>query len=550
MISNLTMRDQIRLLHGPLRRNDMSAVELRDDVQKLSINVIRNEALEPSLALVNRLLSNFNIKAEWNIGPYDDTLSIHDFLIRPSHANLVWIDWRRVNPRLEDALFEQLTLLESISTSFVLAPLGDESISFENLISKIESQSKFTIFPGKQILTPAKWRDQSLEARNGSDLSNEGSLALARILGLQLFPELAFPTLKCLVLDFDNTLYNGVIGEDGIKRVDITPEHVQLYDEIWRLKKQGVFLSIATKNDEKDVLEFIDSREDFPFKVGDFAHICANWDAKSTSIEKISNFLNIGTDSIAILDDNPSELEQISAAHADVYCIYAKTPEIAVSMLRHGPRTSKRMVDTTGGLRAIDAKMNAQRVTASVSIVDPVILHKQLGTAMRIRYGSECDVNRAVDLFNRTNQFNMSLLRTTSIDLANNSNKHLASVEIKDNYSNSGTISMLLAHLEGSCLVIDEFVVSCRALGRKLENVFFISMLEEILKQSNCGARTLRIKWQVGPRNSPAINWLSEIAQNGFDPDDSGVFDLDIDLILQAPQNRELAQQLIERGDF
>ncbi|MCF8554218.1 MAG: hypothetical protein K9F97_05080, partial [Candidatus Nanopelagicales bacterium] len=213
-------------------------------------------------------------------------------------------------------------------------------------------------------------------------------------------------------------------------------------------------------------------------------------------------------------------------------------------------RTSKRMVDTTGGLRAIDARMNAQRVMASRSLIDPFILHKQLGTAMRIRYGSECDLSRAVDLFDRTNQFNISLLRTASIDLAKNSNQYLVSVEITDNYSNSGTISMLLAHSEENSLVIDEFVVSCRALGRRLENVFFTSMLDVILKNSNCGAKVLRIHWKAGPRNSPAMNWLSEIAHNDFRPDDSGILEIEIDSLPQVNQNMELAQQLIERWDF
>lgn len=509
----LSIDNQVRLLHQKPSRQNIFNPDFKNH-RSLKINVFRNEALEPTLNLAERFLSNFNIQVNWNYGPYDDTLMLTDFVDSSADANLVWLDWRRIPPSQLNGILDILSELAGgtgVIPNFVLEPLEGDSNNVNEI--KIELSKLRNVRPIQIIdqFSDEVYRDSRLINRNGTDLSNKASFAIAQALGLQALPELVLPILKCLVLDLDNTLYSGVLGEDGVFGVEVTEAHQALGLEIKRLKSQGLFIAVASKNEQNDVFKLFELRPDLPINLSDISIVKANWGLKSNSIIEIASELNIGTDSIALLDDNPVELSEVSGAIPEVYTIYAPTPHAAIRSLRFGPRTSVFSRDSTEGIRAKDVTVSSIRNRFIERIEDPLKLHKTLDTRLKIQTGNDVNLERAQDLFLRTNQFNVALQRI-KIDKVkiHEKSEFLATASLTDKYSDSGVISALHGKISPLGILIDEFVISCRALGRKLETVIFIKMLNQLAIIKNNENNSVYLMWQFGPRNAPSLNWLEK----------------------------------------
>lgn len=151
--------------------------------------------------------------------------------------------------------------------------------------------------------------DLDKEELSGTKLSNKALIFLAQILGLSLIPALIKPTLKALALDLDNTLYQGILGEDGINNLKLTPLHKTLQKKIKDFKKRGFLLALASKNEEKDAKKLFETRKDFILQWEDFDIKMVNWESKGENILKIAKKINISTDAMLFIDDNIAELE-------------------------------------------------------------------------------------------------------------------------------------------------------------------------------------------------------------------------------------------------
>jgi len=449
------------------------------------------------------------------MGPYDDTLKLRGFLNTKSSAVLIWIDWRRVREESSQEVQTNICNLAQTNPArsiVILMPLGNEATWAADMILRTtELEKNIVILNEFDIEDSIGWRDKSLVERNGTDLTNGSSIEIAKKLGLQVIPEIFLPVLKCLVLDLDNTLYDGVLGEDGLRNLVVTEHHRKLYKEIARLRDQGVFLAISSKNDERDTFEFLQNFQMSPFAISDFALIKSNWNPKSESIDEIARFLNIGLDSVAILDDNPAELNEIISVHSEVYGIYASSPLAAARILSRGPRTSKQINDSTKGLRQFDVKARAEREALTKNVLSPLELHQDLETNLEVAVNEQVDFVRLNDLFSRTNQFNVSLSRT-NVGLAQ-IHKHefsVATMSIADRYSDSGIIAAIFGSTKNGTFTILEYVVSCRALGRQLESVLLLGAVRQLCSDT-FDIDTIEIEWTVGQRNQPAMAWLNEM---------------------------------------
>ncbi len=156
--------------------------------------------------------------------------------------------------------------------------------------------------------------DRAARAK-GTRLSNSACIEMARSLGLVRLPSVLLPRIKAIALDLDNTLYDGVLGEDGVEGVRVSAAHEVIYRELLRLRDEGVFLAILSKNDERDFISLCEKRADFLLKPTHFSAISIGWHPKPEGVVQIAEQLRIGVDSILVVDDNVGEIAQIHAAH-------------------------------------------------------------------------------------------------------------------------------------------------------------------------------------------------------------------------------------------
>lgn len=278
---------------------------------------------------------------------------------------------------------------------------------------------------------------------------------------------------KVLVFDADNTLWGGVIGEDGIEGIQIDDQYPgilfrRFQAAVLELRASGLLLALVSKNNEADVREAFDKR-DMPLRWDSFAAIRANWDTKSANISSIAGQLNVGIDSMVFIDDNPVELAEVSA----------RFPQLASRQF--GVREA---ADTLGWLEALPdigtwspsaedlAKSEQyrqeavrQELAASVTSLEDYIV--SLGIVIEAGINRTDHVKRIAQLTNKTNQFNLTTRRYSEGDiLAAMADGQVFDFRVRDRFGDMGIIAV--AVVRGG--EIEAFLMSCRALGRKIED--------------------------------------------------------------------------------
>lgn len=286
-------------------------------------------------------------------------------------------------------------------------------------------------------------------------------------------------TKKCLVLDLDNTLWGGVIGEDGIDGIKIGKGYPEgevfhaLQAYYRTLKQRGVILAIASKNNPEDAEDVFKLKDDMPLTLGDFAITRINWNPKSQSISEMIHALNIGKDSAVFIDDNPVERAQVS----DIL------NEVKVPTLQNDPTTylktiqslnyfEKLFITTDDSTKADQYKQNAKRDGLKHEIGDMNTFLAKLGTVLTITKANTSHTKRIHQLFTKTNQFNVTTKRynTSDIDIfINDSSFDINVFSVSDNFGDLGIIGLVLTRLNKDEAEIDSFILSCRAMGRGIE---------------------------------------------------------------------------------
>lgn len=299
---------------------------------------------------------------------------------------------------------------------------------------------------------------------------------------------------KCLVLDLDNTLWGGVIGDDGVSGIEIgegspTAEaykRFQLY--IKSLKDRGVILAVCSKNEEKNAKEPFLKRTEMPLKIEDFSAFFANWDPKSDNIQRIAQTLNLGLDSFVFVDDNPAEREIVKR----------NLPEVTVVEMPDDPSLFERTLagthyfETVGVThedleRTTQYRANALRqealVTSGENYEDYL---KSLAMSAVIAPFNTDNLPRITQLINKTNQFNLTTRRYSESEIgkvASESCYLTRYVKLKDRFGDNGLISVLIGKFEpDASFSIETWLMSCRVLKRQVENVLFKNLLEYLVE--------------------------------------------------------------------
>lgn len=281
------------------------------------------------------------------------------------------------------------------------------------------------------------------------------------------------PRKKAIMLDADNTLWRGVVGEDGIDGIDVDHlfpgiVHRRFQQALLKLRDSGILLCLVTKNNETDVREAFD-RVDMPLEWADFTIIRANWQPKSENIISIANELNIGTDSLIFIDDNRFELEEVSHSLPMVDCYHfdTKNPDNALGLLSRIKDISAWTVtaeDLFKNTQYFDEGQRKTLASQSGSIEDYI---QSLDLRIEVGINRKNHIKRIAQLTTKTNQFNLTTRRYSESDIFSLMEQgQVFDFRVIDRFGDMGIVGVAIVN-GGE---IDSFLMSCRALGRQIES--------------------------------------------------------------------------------
>lgn len=319
---------------------------------------------------------------------------------------------------------------------------------------------------------------------------------------------------KCLALDLDNTLWGGVVGEDGVNALTIGGSYPgnlysSLQQQILSLQQRGVVLSILSKNNEPDVWEVFDQRTEMILRKKDISAHRINWQDKATNLCEVAKELNLGIDSFVLLDDNPAERAWIEEALPEVEVCPHGDP---LEMLRW--LTSTRLFDTLAitqedALRAQSYAAANERAKLSSESGSVESYLAELGTEITVAVATQAQLARIAQLTQKTNQFNLTTRRYTESDVRDRISSPLWRVVIcscRDRFTDEGIIGTAIIEITGSTWRLDTFLLSCRVLGRAVEKAF-LSVIA--IQAANENADTLLGEYMPTEKNSQAAGFYA-----------------------------------------
>ncbi|MBX3522945.1 MAG: HAD family hydrolase [Xanthobacteraceae bacterium] len=284
---------------------------------------------------------------------------------------------------------------------------------------------------------------------------------------------------KCLVLDLDNTLWGGVIGDDGPGGIRIDPSdpvgeaYLAFQRYILALKDRGVLIAACSKNDPKIARSAFEENEHMLLKVADFAAFEANWEDKVSNIRRIADVLNIGLDSLVFFDDNPAERAIVEQYAPQVLVIDApEDPSLFVRALDLSFAFEWPNLTAEDLARTDSFVKENQREELRKQFADYDTYLKSLAMKATIEPTQGVALSRVAQLFNKTNQFNLRTIRYSEQELETliASRDHLVlHVSFADKFTNYGIMAAAVLRFAGGTAFIENWVMSCRAFKRGLE---------------------------------------------------------------------------------
>jgi FkbH-like protein len=309
-----------------------------------------------------------------------------------------------------------------------------------------------------------------------------------------------------------------VLGEDGFANLILTEGHKRLQSKLAGLEKQGFFLCIASKNQHDDVVKLFETRKDFPLKINSFTKIVANWNSKAQSIKEIADYLNIHTESILFIDDNAGEILEVKHNLPNIKFILAREDtNTTINILDDFPGLLKLNLKKEDAIRSQDMKANEKRVSLSHDMSKEDYI-KSLNTELIFSVNDISHAQRVSELACKTNQFIFSFKRYSVVDIENlmkGVNSVVVSISLKDDLSESGIIGCCVFNRTSKVIVLEECFVSCRALGRGLDEIIVLKAISIALDY--LGSNLLTVCFKKGDRNTPAEIFVKDFLEKHLD---------------------------------
>jgi FkbH-like protein len=538
-----TEADRIRgagLLLGPLpAAKELLAAPALPVTRQVSVRVERNFPFEWLRPALDRYMSLWGAGVSLRLSGYDAALPGAE-QAAAADVHLLWIDWRKYRSSLDASgaaawLKGRLEALRRHDDKPILVNNWPETGGIGELLYGAGTlrrrwsrdvnaavQEAAETVPGCAVIDLSSlsatmgasfWDDRNDTAVH-YPFSSRATLAIARHLGAQLLPAVLMPRLKAVALDLDGTLYDGVLGEDGVGGVRLTEAHYRLQRLLLQVKHSGIMLAVISKNEAEDVRSLFSERGDFPLQHEHFAAVLANWRPKSENMAELARMLNIDPSAILFVDDSYPELLGMLAALPSVPVLHAdRDAGVTAERLVHFPgmyliSEESGMPDRTKDIRANQIREELRRQAKDT--------HSYLaGLDMVIRLYVNCrdHARRLFDMSRKTNQFNLALRRMSEAEAerAVSGDGYLTvTVHLSDRLSDSGIVGAFVATVRGGDAHLIEALFSCRALGREVETVAFAYFLERLQR---AGASRLSFDVREGPRNAPARQWFGRFVK-------------------------------------
>jgi FkbH-like protein len=328
--------------------------------------------------------------------------------------------------------------------------------------------------------------------------------------------------IKVLVLDCDNTLWSGVVGEDGVAGLGIGERERDLQRFALEKKKSGVLLCLASKNSEADVIEVFEKRKDMVLQLSDIVAMQVHWQAKSESIRALSQQLNLDLDSFAFVDDSPLECAEVRMACPEVLVLGLRPDEDTASFLRNVWPLDLPVVTDEDRRRSDMFRANLERDRSAKSATDMAAFIADLNLQIEIAPPNPGQIARVAQLTQRTNQFNFTTRRRSAAEIAQLDQQGQAclAVEVRDRFGDYGLVGLVIYGQGDEALLVDTFLLSCRVLGRGVEHAI-VRELGRIASRQ--GKQRIEMTFLASKRNMPARRFLdSLVAQVQETGEDSG----------------------------
>ena len=348
---------------------------------------------------------------------------------------------------------------------------------------------------------------------------------------------------KCLILDLDNTVWGGVIGDDGLEGIQlghglgIGKAFTEFQMWVKKLKQRGIIICVASKNNEDTAKEPFEKHPDMVLKLDDIAVFQANWDTKVDNIRTIQQILNIGFDSMVFLDDNPFERNIVRENINGI--TVPELPEDPAEYLEYLYSLNLFETASYSNLdkdRTKQYQVEAQRVSLSKTFTNEADFLKSLNMVSVVSGFTKFNTPRVAQLSQRSNQFNLRTVRYTDADieaLANDPNVIDLSFTLEDKFGDNGLIAVtIMRPLDKETLFVDTWFMSCRVLKRGMENFTLNTMVE---KARAAGYKKVIGEYLPTPKNKMVENHYTGL---GFTPVE-GVTTAQFVLNVDEYQNRE-----------
>jgi len=532
-------REQLPVING----NELNKQQAT--TPEIQLNVCASFVMEPVQEFVEYWSNEFELNVHLSFAPYNQVfqqlINPQSLLNKGTGINAIFIrldDWLRDKQNIP--VPDQLSFLHQtyaeltgalgnlnktsfapilfgiipLSANSTLSPIVAAVINQLNpeLATFIKSQSRFQLIDLDKII--GLYQVDDLYDEKADEL---GHMPLTReyyaAIGTHLARKVnAFkgPGYKVLALDCDNTLWKGVCGELGTLEVTIDEDFQQLQEFMLQKYNEGFLLILCSKNNEADVWEVFDRHPGMKLKREHIAAHRINWEPKPGNLISIAAELNLGVSSFIFVDDSEFEIEQMCTACPEVYSI--PLPDNTTDFkhfLDHIWAFDYFQVTEEDRKRNQMYQVEKQRKEESVKYGSLEDFLDSLDIQIKISSLTDMEIERAVQLTIRTNQFNLNGIRKTADELArliHQENTLNWVIEVKDRFGDYGIVGILLAKQMNKTLAIESFLLSCRVLGRNVEG----RMLAELLQYAENNELTNIIAlFQPTSKNKPFREFLS-----------------------------------------
>ena len=481
----------------------------------LVVNVWRNTGVEAYLPVLEKYHNYYGFRINFKVSAYDNSFDTRER--GDADLDLIYVS-------LDEIKVERIwELLELRATDLINRGAKNISIaiqtSSEIALPEAGLEPFRVSFPGIRLLIVSKehmyengrFQDKRLVSISANWLAVDAYAFFGRLIALNLMLPFFTTGIKMIAVDLDNTLYKGVIAEDGLNGISQSNIQLTLIKWLQSQKERGILLGVVTRNVAEDVETLF---QKFPEWEGLFDFVHASWEPKENHFHELLHVTRISAESIMFIDDSIFEIENVQKAFPNIQPVLFTDEESTLFFIQTHPGLGSKVSPSALKIdRAADLKSNKMR-DSIFSVMSDRDAFKVLEVQLKFEVNNPSLIQRSGELSSKTNQFNFALNRYSELELRSymeSINKKVVLASLQDKYADSGIVSLLcLDYSKPTEVVVDEFCISCRAIGRGLEDEIFFGSLSRVLDRSLVeDLECVKIMYQKGERNSPAIEWAN-----------------------------------------